>query len=600
MSLKNLYLGWPDYAMLVVFLGLSSIIGIWHGCFGNKQTTTKDFLMAGGNMGMLPTAMSLFATLCSASTLLGIPVEIYYYGTMYLYFLLSWIIAAYLTSHIFIPKFRELGFISIYKYIEQRFSLTLRISVTLTFIVSLIMFMSVILYGPCLALSQVTGLDVWLAIISCGVICTFYTSIGGMKAVIWTDVVQSFIMFLGVVLSIVLGFSNAGGIKKVLEIAIAGQRIDFFNISFDPTIRYTIWTALLGGTCYALSCSSILQTQTQRYMCVDSTREAQKAIWINTFLLVLLLLLCGIVGLLIYAKYHDCDPLRAKFVSRSDQFYPLFVMETFSRFPGLTGLFIAAVMSGSLSSISSGVNSIATVIMEDIWKPLMSTRIPSDKLQTIISKYMSVVLGLLTILLAFLMSYLTNILVIVYSVTGTLAAPIFGLFLLGFFFPRVNNRSACIAYFITLVFQLWVLIGANFTLHQQPKRILPISIDGCTSLNLNNITLNTINSKSINNDNNLFLPLYSISFMWYGFNGVLLTVIIGLVCSLFCGNSKSEVNKIDSYLLISCRQTVCCCGSNDKNSQYAQETFINGRKYEQVDGIAPEDKELVIMSSSHV
>ncbi|CAF4597451.1 unnamed protein product, partial [Rotaria sp. Silwood2] len=268
------------------------------------------------------------------------------------------------------------------------------------------MFMSVILYGPCLALSQVTGLDVWLAIISCGVICTFYTSIGGMKAVIWTDVAQSFIMFFGVILSIVLGFSNAGGIKKVLEIAIAGQRINFFNISFDPTIRYTIWATLLGGTCYALSCSSILQTQTQRYMCVDSTREAQKALWMNTFFLVLLLLLCGIVGLLIYAKYHDCDPLRAKIITKSDQFYPLFVMETFSRFPGLTGLFIAAVMSGSFkvivhffilnynynsinfSSISSGVNSIATVLIEDVWKPLMPTRVPSDKLQTKISKYM--------------------------------------------------------------------------------------------------------------------------------------------------------------------------------------------------------------------
>ncbi|CAF4816881.1 unnamed protein product [Rotaria sp. Silwood1] len=425
-----------------------------------------------------------------------------------------------------------------------------------------------------------------------------------MKAVIWTDVAQSFIMFFGVVLSIVFGFSDAGGIKKVLEIAIAGQRINFFNISFDPTIRYTIWTALLGGTCYASSCACILQTQTQRYMCVNSTREAQKATWMNTFMIVLLIILCGIVGLLIYAKYHDCDPLKAKLVSRSDQFYPLFVMETFSRFPGLTGLFIAAVMSGSLSSISSGVNSIATIIMEDIWKPLTPTRLPSDKLQTTISKYMSVALGLLTVLLAFLMSYLTNILVIVYSIIGALAAPIFGLFLLGFFFPRVNNRSACIAFLISLVFQLWVLIGANFTLHQQPKRILSISIDGCASFNLTNITLNTTSARSNNNDNNFFLPLYSISFMWYAFNGVVLTVIVGLACSLLCGNSKSEVKKIDSSLLISCRQTFCCCGSNDNDSQYAQETFTNSKtikhddiKYEHVNGIAPEEKELYCQSN---
>ncbi|UJR19724.1 hypothetical protein I4U23_022858 [Adineta vaga] len=364
--------------------------------------TTKDFLMAGGKMGMLPTAMSLFATLCSASTILGIPVEIYY--------LFSWLIASFLTSHIFIPKFRELGFISIYTYLEKRFSLALRISVTLTFIITCILFMSVILYGPCLALSQVTGLHIWLAIISCGVICTFYTSIGGMKAVIWTDVAQSFVIFVGVILSIVFGFIDAGGVKKVVETVIIGQRINFSDINFDPNL------------------------------------------------------------------------------------YPLFVLETFNRLPGLTGLFIASVMSGSLSTISSGVNSISAVTIEDIWKPLMTNKLVTDEKQAKISKYISIVLGLLTMLFAFLMSYLTNILVIAYSIMGALAAPIFGVFLLGFFFPRVNSRvSALVAFLTTLLFQIWVLVGANFTRHQQSKRILPISIDGCISSASTNVTINLMN-----------------------------------------------------------------------------------------------------------
>ncbi|CAF1260374.1 unnamed protein product [Adineta steineri] len=320
MASNNLHIGWADYAMLIVFLGLSVVIGIWHGCFGSKQTTTKDYLIAGGKM----------------------------------------------------------------KYIEKRFSVALCVSITLTFTIGIMLFMSAILYGPSLALSQVTGLDVWVAIISCGVICAFYSSIGGMKAVIWTDVIQTIVMFLGVILSIVFGFINAGGIWKVFETANTGQRINVFN--FDPSIRYTIWSLMIGGSFYAISCSCVVQTQTQRYMCMSSTRAAQKAIWINTLMLALILSLCSVVGLLIYSKYHDCDPLKAKLVSRSDQFYPLFVMETFERFPGLTGLFIACIMSGSLSSISSGINSITAVMVEDIWKRLITRRALSDKFQTILSK----------------------------------------------------------------------------------------------------------------------------------------------------------------------------------------------------------------------
>ncbi|CAF4168211.1 unnamed protein product, partial [Adineta steineri] len=161
------------------------------------------------------------------------------------------------------------------QYIEKRFSVALCVSITLTFTIGIMLFMSAILYGPSLALSQVTGLDVWVAIISCGVICAFYSSIGGMKAVIWTDVVQTIVMFLGVILSIVFGFINAGGIWKVFETANIGQRINVFNFSFDPSIRYTIWSLMIGGSFYAISCSCVVQTQTQRYMCMSSTRAAQ-------------------------------------------------------------------------------------------------------------------------------------------------------------------------------------------------------------------------------------------------------------------------------------------------------------------------------------
>ncbi|CAF1186252.1 unnamed protein product [Rotaria sordida] len=185
-------------------------------------------------------------------------------------------------------------------YLEQRFSLSVRIIVTIVFSLIYTIFMAVILYGPSSALSQVTGLHTWLTIGSCGLICTLYTSIGGMKAVIWTDVSQSILMFLGCI--------DAGGIAKVFQTAMAGDRINFFIVA-----------------------------------------------WINYALFVTMLILCAGVGFVLYATYSHCDPLRANLISKPDQLYPLFVIQTFGRFPGLTGLFVAK------SREESGFKIIATI-----------------------------------------------------------------------------------------------------------------------------------------------------------------------------------------------------------------------------------------------
>ncbi|CAF1482294.1 unnamed protein product, partial [Rotaria sordida] len=129
-----MYLGWIDYGVLALLLSFSAIIGIYQGCIRSKQLSTKEFLIADGQMSILPTAMSLLASTRSASTLLGSPVEVYQYGSMYFYTVFSWLIATYLATKLFIPKFHQIGSVSIYAYLEQRFSLTVRIVVTCTFL----------------------------------------------------------------------------------------------------------------------------------------------------------------------------------------------------------------------------------------------------------------------------------------------------------------------------------------------------------------------------------------------------------------------------------------------------------------------------------
>ncbi|CAF0745964.1 unnamed protein product [Adineta steineri] len=458
-----MYLSWIDYGVLVLLLICSVSIGIYQGCVRSKQTSTKEFFIANGKMGILPTAMSLLASLTSAASLLGTPVDIYYYGTMFIYYILSLFIATYLTIKIFIPKFHYIGSVSIYAYLEQRFSLTIRILVTCTYILVTILYMSIILYGPSLALSQVTGLNIWLVIGSCGLVCTIYTSIGGMKAVIWTDVLQALLMFIGLIMSIIIGVIDLGGPSKVFETVNNGNRLQFSVINLDPSIRYTIWSVLIGMTFSSLANYACIQTQAQRYMCVKDTKAAQKVAWINYVMHASMQMLYVCVGCLIYAKYSQCDPLRAKRISRSDQLYPLFIMETLGRFPGFTGLFISSILSATLSTFSSGVNSIATVILEDVYKRISNKHSISNKHQ------------------------------IFYQIFGAYAAPILGVYLLGLFSSRVKSRSVLVAFFICFIFQTIMLVGSFVTVKPVKKQggQLPTSIAGCLpSVNIT-LTLTT-------------------------------------------------------------------------------------------------------------
>ncbi|CAF1190473.1 unnamed protein product [Rotaria sordida] len=422
--------------------------------------------------------------------------------------------------------FHQIGNYSVYAYLEQRFSLTVRIVVTIIFILYNTIYTAVILYGPSLALSQVIGLDIWFAIGSCGIICTLYTSVGGMKAVIWTDVAQTIVMFLGLILSIIFGFIDAGGVKKVFEIAIDGNRI-----------------------------------------------QLAKVAWMNIILMAILYLFCGCIGCILYAKYNQCDPLRAKLISKPDQLYPLFVIETLGRFPGLTGLFIAAILSASLSTISSGINSVVTVILEDIYKRLVVEHSMSDKRQAIISKILSVLIGLLIVMLAFLASYLSdNILVIVCQLVGSYIPPILGVYLLGFFAPRVNSRNVLVAF----------LLNGR----------LPTSIEGC--LSAANITQPITTSQSSNNP---LLLLYSISVMWYAFNGVFLTVILSLLGTFIFGRidfikqnqcsyeylGSNNPKMVDKSLLVLWKNVFCpWCWTNKKSTDEVRELEMQTTEQERM------------------
>ena len=252
------------------------------------------------------------------------------------------------------------------------------------------------------------------------------------------------------------------------------------RISFDPRSRQTIWSLLIGSSINSLATYGFDQAVIQRCMCVRSTRHAKQALIISAAISAIIILFSGLIGVILYAYYVDCDPYTAKRIDDIDQILPYFFMELLGNKKGLPGIFLSCVFSGTLSTISSGLSSLAAVLIEDVYKGLMDRRL-TDQQAGFLSKILSVVLGAFVILLTYVVSYFGPILNAAMSLSGTLSGPIMGVFILGFFFPQANRRGALIGFFASLSLLLWIFCGAQITKNQRKDESLPLSTTNCTS-----------------------------------------------------------------------------------------------------------------------
>ncbi|XP_065515027.1 sodium/iodide cotransporter isoform X2 [Lathamus discolor] len=339
-----------DYGVFALMLLVSTGIGLFHGLARGGQKTSEDFFTGGRRMSALPVGLSLSASFMSAIQVLGVPAEAHRYGAKFLWMCLGQLLNTLLTTKLFLPIFYRLGLTSTYEYLERRFSRSVRLCGTLQYVMATILYTGIVIYAPALILNQVTGLDIWASLLSTGVICTFYTTIGGMKAVIWTDVFQVFVMLSGFLAIIIRGALLVGGPTMVLAIAANGSRMNLADFNPDPRSRYTVWTFLVGGTLVWLSMYGVNQAQVQRYVACRTEREARMALLVNQVGLFCIVSSAVACGLVMFALYKDCDPLLAGYISAPDQYMPYMVLDIFKTSPGVPGLFLACAYSGTLSA----------------------------------------------------------------------------------------------------------------------------------------------------------------------------------------------------------------------------------------------------------
>ncbi|XP_012940323.1 sodium-dependent multivitamin transporter [Aplysia californica] len=261
-----------DYCLFVAVLAISALIGVYYMLrekWRKRETTAEDLLMGGREMGVFPVAMSLLASYMSAITVLGIPTEMYVYGVSYWLVAAAGLITFPLTCFLFLPFFHNLQLSSAYEYLELRFSRWTRYLASGIFVVQMFLYMAVVLYAPALALNQVTGFSLWGSILSVGAVVTFYTSMGGLRAVLWTDTFQTFVVAAGLFAVVIVGSDKIGGMARVWELSTAGGRTEFFNFDPSPFSRTTFWSVTVGSFVGQMTIYGASQTMLQRYMSIQ-------------------------------------------------------------------------------------------------------------------------------------------------------------------------------------------------------------------------------------------------------------------------------------------------------------------------------------------
>ncbi|GBO09626.1 Sodium-coupled monocarboxylate transporter 1 [Araneus ventricosus] len=267
-------LGTSDYVVIALVLAVSASIGLYFRFTGGKQKTLEEFLLAGRNMAILPVAFSLLATYISAISVLGIPAEIYLYGLKYSVCVLGLLVGYLFCAYGCIPTYYDLNVSTTYEYLEIRFGKTIRNIVAFLFIIRMVFYTALALYTPSLALNAVTGLSTWTSILSLAGVCTFYCYLGGLKAVLWTDVFQAILMCIPLIAIAVQGTLDLG-LTELFSINKRGGRMVLLDMSINLTERYTFWNSLINGMTNVFESSVTLQSQVQRLLSVGNLKKAQ-------------------------------------------------------------------------------------------------------------------------------------------------------------------------------------------------------------------------------------------------------------------------------------------------------------------------------------
>ncbi|VVC39884.1 Sodium/solute symporter [Cinara cedri] len=546
-------LSWmAEYSVFAFMLGLSMVVGLYFGCVESKQNTVSEYLLGGKRMTVFPITMSLIASHISGITLLGIPSDVYTNGTQFLIIGVINVFIIAIIIYIYLPVFYELQLTSVYEYLERRFSSNVRGLTSIIFALSVILYIPVVIYVPALAFNQVTGLHIYLITPIICVICIIYTTVGGLKAVVWTDAIQSGFTGLSILFIIVLGLKQVGGFGNMIKANRETGRIEFFKMDPDPFLRHSFWTVSIGMSLAWLNNLGIHPGAVQRFVALPSYNKARKSLIYFILGMGVVTLMTGTIGMLMYTKYKDCDPVMANYIINDKNLLPYFVMDVAAEYPGLTGVFISGIVSAALSTMSAQLNTVSGTFYEDFIVRIMGIKV-SDLTASIIMKFTVVITGIVCVALVLVVEKLNGILQLALSLNSVTNGAVLSVFTLGLCFPWANSRGAMCGMLVSLGTVSWIVLGAQTAIANKELQFAEknVSIAGCP---VDTIFKNHTDYSGMYrmNEDVYVSPnvwkMYTVSYLHYNTIGIVVGIFVGLAVSLLFPVDQN----IDPKLLTPC------------------------------------------------
>jgi SSS family solute:Na+ symporter len=449
---------------LIIFIYLAGMVALSF-FLARGQNNARDYYLGGNKTGPLPIALSTMATQCSTNSLLGAPAFVAFAaggGILWLQYELAVPFAMIILMAVIFPIFRRLNLISLYAYLEKRFNRRTRTAVSILFQFLRAFSTGVTIYGISLVLMVCLDLPFWAAGLLLGGITVIYDVLGGMRAVIWSDVIQIVVLFGAIIAAAAVAVNLIGGLGAVF-VQFDPQRlqaVDFSHHGLGDGKTFSFWPMLIGGLFLYLAYYGCDQTQAQRELSTRNVDDTRQALFLDGMLRFPLVLSYCFLGVCLgaYAVAHPefmTDlPLTENGDANFNLAVPIFVLKHFPH--GLIGLVMVGLVAAAMSSLDSTLNALSALSMQDIVR-IFVKRDFSARTELLISKMLTVFWGVVCLAFSFYVGDVSQTIIESVNKIGSLInGPLLAVFLMGILSRRVNGAGALFGLIAGFSGNLWL------------------------------------------------------------------------------------------------------------------------------------------------
>ncbi len=425
-----------DLAILVIYLGGVVALGTW---VGRRAKSAADYMLGGRDLPWWLILVSIVATETSTVTFLSIPGFAYTRDLTWLQIPIGFVIGRYIIAYMLLPRYFAGNIFTAYEVLRDRFGGATQRAASVLFILTRSLADGLRLFLSAIVLQEMTGIALHWAVTAIGLTTILYTFFGGMRAVVWTDLVQFIVYMLGggVAFALILHRLPAGW-GQLIEIGDAAGRLRVFDLGFDISNPYGLWAGLLGGIFVSFGSHGVDQLMVQRYLGARNLPDARRALGLSGFVVFAQFAFFLLLGVGLFAFYQVFPPAVA--FERADRIFAHFIVNEIPT--GLLGLLLGAVFAAAMSTLSSSLNSCATSAVNDIYLPLTDRDVSSEG-QLRVTRALTVVFGLVQIAVGIAGQWLVASAVSsILGIAGFTIGIVLGIFFLGIFTQRVGQRAA--------------------------------------------------------------------------------------------------------------------------------------------------------------